>query len=93
MGDERHFGQVYNVGHTEEITIRELAERVIAFTGSESSILEVPYEEAYEEGFEDMMRRVPDTARISGALGWAPTRTLDDILGDIVAYETTDVSA
>jgi UDP-glucose 4-epimerase len=55
--------------------------------------LSLSYEEAYEEGFEDMMRRVPDTSRINEAIGWAPTRSLEDILADIVEYETTSLQA
>lgn len=89
MEDDAHVGEVFNIGATEEITIRALAERIIVATESESTIVDVPYDEAYEEGFEDMMRRVPDTAKINRALGWSPTRTLDDILDDIIAHERT----
>jgi UDP-glucose 4-epimerase len=93
MSDDAHVGEVFNIGATEEISIRALAERIIAATESDSDIVEVPYEEAYEEGFEDMMRRVPDTTKINAALGWAPTRTLDDILEDIIAFERTKLVA
>ena len=89
MDDERHVGEVYNVGATEEVSIRDLAERVVALTESESEIVTVPYDEAYEEGFEDMMRRVPDTAKVEQALGWQTTRSLDDVLRDVIAFEKT----
>ena len=89
MGSDAHYGQVFNIGSTEEVTIRQLAERVIAATGSTSSIVEVPYEVAYAKGFEDMQRRVPDIAKIGDALGWRPERTLDDILSDVIAFEKT----
>ncbi len=89
METDRHFGQVFNVGSTEEVSISELADRVRTLTDSSSQVITVPYEEAYEEGFEDMMRRIPDTTRIHEALGWSPTRDLTEILGDIVAHEKT----
>jgi len=89
MESGQHYGEVFNVGSTEEISIRKLAETVIAKTGSESGIVTVPYEEAYEAGFEDMERRIPDTSKIREAIGWEPTRTLDEILTDVVAYEET----
>lgn len=88
MESDQHYGQVFNVGSREEITIRDLAELVVAMTGSTSEILTIPYAEAYEEGFEDMHRRIPDTTKINAAIGWAPTRSLDDILQDVIAYET-----
>jgi UDP-glucose 4-epimerase len=79
------YGQVFNIGSTEEVTIWGLAERVRDVTGSDSEIVTVPYAEAYEEGFEDMLRRVPDTAKLHRLLGWRPTRTLDEILADVTA--------
>jgi len=91
VADDRHFGEVFNVGATEEVAIAQLAERVIALTGSDSQITTVPYDEAYEEGFEDMRRRRPDTSKVEAALGWRTTRGLDDILGDVIAYERTKV--
>ena len=78
-------GQVFNVGSQEEVSIRELAERVRALTGSLSEIVLVPYDEAYEAGFEDMQRRRPDTSKIHGLLGWSPTRNLDDIVLSVAA--------
>lgn len=73
-------GQVFNIGGHEEVTIRELAERIRAITDSPSEIVYVPYSEAYASGFEDMRRRVPDTTRINRLLGWRPEVTLDDVL-------------
>jgi UDP-glucose 4-epimerase len=84
---EAAIGEVFNVGAREEISIRSLAERVKELVGSSSPIRSVSYDEAYEAGFEDMMRRVPDTTKVEGAIGWKPTRTLDDILRDVIAYE------
>jgi UDP-glucose 4-epimerase len=78
-------GNVFNVGSTHEITIRELAQRVIDVAGSASTIDLVPYEEAYAEGFEDMRRRVPDTTKLHELTGWEPRRSLDDILVDAIA--------
>jgi UDP-glucose 4-epimerase len=80
--------QVYNIGNTEEVTIRELAECVKLATGSSSPIVHVPYDEAYPPGFEDVQRRVPDTARIRSLVGWTPSYTLDDIIRSIVEHET-----
>jgi UDP-glucose 4-epimerase len=77
-------GEVFNIGSTEEVSIQALAERVRGAAGSDSEIVNVPYEDAYGEGFEDMKRRFPDTSKIAGLLGWAPTLTLDDILADVV---------
>ena len=70
----------------------ELAERVKGIAGSESEIVTVPYEEAYEAGFEDMPRRIPDTAKIKRLLGWEPTTDLDGILRDVVeSHRVEDV--
>ena len=81
------FGQVLNIGSTEEISMYELAERVRDMTGSSSDIVLVPYDEAYADGFEDMQRRVPDITKIEAALGWRPTKCLDQILGDVIEHE------
>ena len=85
MEEEQAQGRVFNIGGTEEVSISELAQRVIDLVGSESKIRFVPYDEAYEEGFEDMARRVPDITRISNLIGFAPSRTLDDIILDVAA--------
>ena len=80
-------GRVYNIGGTEEVSIQELAERVVEMTGSDSQITKVPYSEAYAPGFEDMERRVPDTERIHELLGWKSKRGLREILSDVISYE------
>ncbi len=77
-------GQAFNIGGTHEVTIEQLAKRIIALTGSSSPIIKIPYDEAYEEGFEDMRRRQPDISRIREAIGWRPTRDLDAILRDVI---------
>jgi len=85
LDQERAVGNVFNVGSTHEITILDLAKRVIGAAGSASTIDLIPYEEAYAEGFEDMRRRVPDTTKLHDLTGWAPSRSLDDILADAIA--------
>ena len=80
------YGQVYNIGNTEEVTILDLAQRVIARSGSNSAIEFVPYERAYQPGFEDMNRRVPDVSRIGQLIGWQPTFQLDQILQDVIDW-------
>lgn len=82
-------GQVFNVGANEEISIAGLAERVTEQLDSSSSIVKVSYDEAYEEGFEDMPRRVPNTAKVRELLGWAPQRDLSDIIADVAADITS----
>jgi UDP-glucose 4-epimerase len=86
-GHAHAHGRVYNIGSTEEISIFDLAERVIALTGSSSKINFVPFHEAYAPGFEDMQRRVPDISRVNKLLGWGHTRSLDEILKSIIEYE------
>jgi UDP-glucose 4-epimerase len=77
-------GQVFNLGSQEEVTIEELARRVIRLAGSGSTIQFVPYEEAYEEGYEDMPRRVPDISKIRALIGFEPTMQLDQIIRSVV---------
>jgi UDP-glucose 4-epimerase len=79
-------GQVYNIGSGEEITIYALAQRVRERAGSASEIVLVPYDQAYEVGFEDMRRRVPDVRKIRAAIGWEPITTLDEILDQVIGY-------
>jgi len=79
-------GNVYNIGSSEEITINALAERVRGLAGSQSEIVHIPYGEAYEEGFEDMPRRVPDTTKIHKLIGFRADTTLDTILKEVIAY-------
>jgi UDP-glucose 4-epimerase len=84
-------GQVFNVGNDrEEVTIAALAARVKARTGSQSEIVMVPYDEAYEEGFEDMRRRVPDLTKVHALVGYEPKVHLDEILDRVIAYFTSD---
>jgi UDP-glucose 4-epimerase len=81
------FGEVFNLGSTEEVSIMGLAEKIKAMTGSASEIVTIPYDEAYSEGFEDMPRRVPDLTKVTAALGWQPTATLEQILADVIEHE------
>ncbi len=83
---DRVDGQVFNIGSNEEVTIYQLAERVKARTGSNSEIVLIPYEQAYEAGFEDMRRRVPDLHKIGAVIGWEPHTTLDETIDQIIAF-------
>jgi UDP-glucose 4-epimerase len=88
---EEAVGQVFNVGNDgEEVSILDLARRVKARTGSRSEIQVVPYDQAYEEGFEDMPRRVPDLSRLRALIGYEPRVHLDEILGRVIEYFTSD---
>lgn len=80
-------GDVFNVGGVEEISIEALAKRVIELTGSSSEVVKIPYDQAYEPGFEDMQRRVPSTNKLHALTNWAPTRTLDDIIADVMQHQ------
>ena len=93
MEQDRHYGQVFNIGSDEEISIRDLAGVVRDRCDSQSEIVLVPYEEAYDPGFEDMARRIPDTTKLHAAIGWEPTKRLDDVLTDVIAYEQGAVVA
>ena len=85
MVEPAAIGQVFNVGNTEEVTIRGLAERIKERTGSTSEIVIIPYDQAYEAGFEDMPRRVPDLTKINKAIGYVPKVGLDEIIDRVVA--------
>jgi UDP-glucose 4-epimerase len=85
MDEPMAVGQIFNVGSQAEITIRELAERVLARTGSKSEIHLIPYEQAYGQGYEDMRRRVPSIEKIKAAIGWEPVIPLDQTLDDVIA--------
>jgi UDP-glucose 4-epimerase len=85
-------GKVFNIGHDQEVTIRELAERVISLTHSRSSIQIIPYDQAYEAGFEDMHRRIPSLERIQKLIGYKPTKTLDQILEAIIRSQSEKAS-
>jgi len=84
--EPRAVGEVFNVGNTGEVTIRELAERVKVMAGSDSPIQIVPYDQAYEAGFEDMPRRVPDISKIRHLIGYEPQVDLPDIIRGVVEH-------
>jgi nucleoside-diphosphate-sugar epimerase len=89
--EPRALGEVFNVGNDrEEITIGDLARRVKARTGAKSEVVLVPYDQAYEEGFEDMQRRVPDLAKLRALTGYVPKVQLDEILDRVIAHFTSD---
>ena len=81
--DDKTIGEVFNVGGEGETTIQQLAEKIIANTNSQSGLTFTPYNQAYPAGFEDMQRRVPDITKAKSALGWSPTRNLDQIISDV----------
>ena len=84
---------MFNIGSTEEVTIRRLAELVRDAAGSTSEIVHVPYAEAYAEGFEDMMRRVPDVAKLERVTEFRPSTPLSQIVADVVADQRERVAA
>jgi len=86
MTEPKAIGQVINIGNTEEVTIKALAERVRALADSNSPIRLIPYDEAYESGFEDMPRRLPDLSKIQQMIGYRPRFSLDDILVHVIEY-------
>ena len=88
MDSDKAVGQVFNVGNNQQITIMELAKKVIELTGSSSTIEKIAYEKAYPKGFEDMQRRVPDISKIKQVLGWTPEINLEQIIKDIAAFNS-----
>jgi UDP-glucose 4-epimerase len=88
MDSEKTIGEVFNVGNNQQISIMELAKKVIKITDSTSIIEKIAYEKAYPEGFEDMQRRVPDISKIKKVLGWTPEINLDQIIKDITAFNS-----
>ncbi|PRY36951.1 NAD-dependent epimerase/dehydratase family protein [Umezawaea tangerina] len=86
LEDERAHGDVFNLGGTEQVSIADLAERVVAATGSTSEIVHLSYEQAYGEGFEDMRRRVPDSTKALERVGFRPRRSLDDVIADVADH-------
>jgi UDP-glucose 4-epimerase len=86
MAAERVSGEIFNVGSTERVSISELADRVLTLTGSSSSVVHVPYDEVYGQGIEDMLHRQPSIDKVRHAIGWQPTRSLDDILFDVIEH-------
>lgn len=87
MNEKRAIGQVFNIGNAEEVSIMDLARRVKKITGSASEIVAIPYDQAYEEGFEDMPRRVPSVEKLANLIGYSPKVRLDEILERVVAHE------
>ena len=79
-------GEVFNIGSIEEVSIGELAEMVKVMTNSKSEIVQVPYDQAYGAGFEDMHRRIPDTTKLENLIGFAPSVKLDTILKHVIEY-------
>jgi UDP-glucose 4-epimerase len=88
MDSDKAVGQVFNVGNNSQISIVELAKKVIEITRSKSIIEKIAYEKAYPEGFEDMQRRVPDISKIKQVLGWEPKINLEQIIKDIAAFSS-----
>jgi UDP-glucose 4-epimerase len=86
MEEPEAYGRVFNIGGQDEITIEDLAHRVIAAADSRSKVRYVPYDEAYEEGFEDMQRRVPDTTRVADLVGFAQSIDLDAIIARVIDH-------
>ena len=86
MESEQAVGQVFNVGNNQQISIMDLAKKVVELTNSKSEIVKVPYAKAYPEGFEDMQRRVPDISKINMVLGWSPQIGLNQIVKDIASF-------
>lgn len=85
MSTDNTVGQVFNIGNDQEITIENLARRVIELTGSSSEIHKIPYEDVYPNGFEDMQRRVPDVSKLESYTGFRPRTPLDEIIRDLMA--------
>lgn len=85
-------GRTFNIGSPNEISIRDLAARVIERTGSDSGVSLIPYEEAYGTGFEEIGRRHPDLGLIHGITGWSPVRTIDDMIDDVIADQPAPVA-
>jgi UDP-glucose 4-epimerase len=86
LGSDGAAGGVFNIGSTAEISIMELARRIVEVTGSTSHVELIPYADAYSEGFEDMHRRIPDIAKVGSQIGWAPVLTLDQIIRDVADH-------
>jgi UDP-glucose 4-epimerase len=86
VDEPKAIGQVINIGSSQEVTIIDLAKRVRELAGSQSTIKLVPYDEAYESGFEDMPRRVPDLSKIAKMIGYQPRHSLDDVLEQVIEY-------
>ncbi|MBC8228231.1 GDP-mannose 4,6-dehydratase [bacterium] len=90
MACPKAVGEVFNIGSTQEIQIKELAQKVIQLTGNNSKIEYMSYEDAYGKGFEDMKRRVPDISKIYKFIGWQPSVEIDELLGKVIEYYRTE---
>lgn len=86
MNHEQAIGSVYNIGNDEEVSMTDLAKKIIEMTQSTSKLIYIPYDKAYEEGFEDMQRRFPSTERLYLLTGWKPTKNLEGILQSVIEY-------
>jgi UDP-glucose 4-epimerase len=91
IDEPRAIGEIFNIGGSGEISVNELAERVKTLTGSSSPIRHIPYDQAYQEGFEDMERRVPDISKVEKLIGYQNTYDLDKILAGVIEYERTRI--
>jgi UDP-glucose 4-epimerase len=80
-------GEIINIGNTNEISIKKLAEKIISMTNSTSKIVFKEYNEVYDSKFEDMQRRVPNIQKITRLVGWSPMRNLEDIIRDVIEHE------
>lgn len=80
-------GEIINIGNTDEISIKKLAEKIISMTSSTSKVVFKEYTEVYDSNFEDMQRRVPNIEKINRLVGWSPMRNLDDIIRDVIEHE------
>ncbi len=89
VGEPRAVGEIFNIGGEEEISINDLARRTVSITGSRSTLCHIPYKDAYQEGFEDMERRVPDITKVKNLIGYANTHSIDEILAKVADYERT----
>ena len=86
-------GQVFNIGTDEQVSINELAERILRLTGSSSKIVHIPYSQAYQEGFEDMMVRVPALEKIKSVITYSPNKKLDDTLKEVMIFVKSRIDA
>jgi UDP-glucose 4-epimerase len=93
MGCPAALGEVFNVANDQEVSIRGLAEQVIAATGSASEIKLIPYTDVYPVGFEDMARRLPDVSKLERTIGFRPRRPLSEIIRDIIAEKRAAMAA
>jgi UDP-glucose 4-epimerase len=89
MDETSTSGEIFNIGSNNQISIRDLADRVREMTNSESDVVFVPYEDVYGQGIEDMLHRVPSTDKIRAAIGWEPTLNLDLTLADVIKHTRT----